>query len=51
MSAADSTLPDSMLPQEAREGNPFAPAPPSRWDWLDGRLTRVSEWLNPILVK
>lgn len=46
MSAAD-----SMLPAEARDGNPFAPAPPTRFSWLEARLTAFGEWLNPILVK
>jgi hypothetical protein len=46
MSAAD-----SMLPAAAREGNPFAPTPASRFGWVEQRVTQVSEWLNPILVK
>ena len=45
------TSADSMLPADARQGSPFADAPPSRWDWLDGKLSKLSEYINPILVK
>ena len=45
------TSADSMLPADARQGSPFAAPPPSRWDWIESRLSRISEYFNPILVK
>ncbi|MCA9268945.1 MAG: hypothetical protein KDA41_10770, partial [Planctomycetales bacterium] len=41
----------SMLPADARQGSPFAEAPPSRFAQVDAWLAKCSEWLNPILVK
>ncbi len=45
------TSADSMLPDQAREGSPFAERPATRWDRLDAVLGTASEYLNPILVK
>ena len=45
------TSSESMLPADARQGSPFAEAPPSRWDWIDAKLSRLSEYVDPILVK
>ena len=45
------TSADSMLPAEARQGSPFAETPSSRWSWFDQRISKLSEYVNPILVK
>ena len=37
-----------MLPADARQGSPFADAPPSRWKWIDEKFTRLSEYVGRV---